>query len=277
MFELSIENSSICNFNCIFCGYNNRTEKGIMPLDLFKECVDQSLECGIQRIKFSPLTGDPFADPNIIQKIDYIKDKMQHFKLYTNLSLASTNQLQDLIDLEMDHMLRITIYGHDLESFLFFTRSKKEYYNNILKNLNFLSQYPEYSEKIYVSIRSPKEYKITNGELFLHLFKVLQYKKGLYYQHYDIDNYMNSAQDELIKEFGFHYHESKTDICTVLDRKHIILNNGDFLLCGCRDIERRSKVGNIKDTKLIDLIKLKKQFLRDDKEYICRDCMGIKQ
>ena len=76
-----------------------------------------------------------------------------------------------------------------------------------------------------------------------------------------IDNFNNNANTKLLKQFGLSYYKLDYKNCNVLYEKPIILYNGNFLLCGCRDLNQRSFISNIKDKPLVEILKGKQEYL----------------
>ena len=75
--NINLETSSICNLNCIFCGYGKRDisqhPKKIMSNETFKKNLDQILEYGFKYVGLTPTTGDIFMDKNIFEKFSIVK------------------------------------------------------------------------------------------------------------------------------------------------------------------------------------------------------------
>ena len=58
----SVELSSICNANCVFCAYQffpKNREKKFMPEDIFKKVVQEVKASKVQRICLQPDLGEP--------------------------------------------------------------------------------------------------------------------------------------------------------------------------------------------------------------------------
>ena len=76
--NINLETSSICNLNCIFCGYGKRDvsqhPKQIMSNETFKKNLDQILEYGFKYVGLTPTTGDIFMDKNIFEKFSIIEN-----------------------------------------------------------------------------------------------------------------------------------------------------------------------------------------------------------
>ena len=85
---LQIEPTSICNYRCIFCfqtnnDFNKRSNgfMGRMTLKTFKAVIDQA-ENNIEFISLAS-RGEPLTCPNIIQMLEYIRNKFLNLKINT--------------------------------------------------------------------------------------------------------------------------------------------------------------------------------------------------
>ena len=73
--RLFIEPVSFCNLKCRFCSYpKNVHPRTIMPLEMFRSCVDQAAALGIRSIGLTPINGDVFMDKRMHRKFDYLED-----------------------------------------------------------------------------------------------------------------------------------------------------------------------------------------------------------
>ena len=104
---LSIQTTSLCNGNCIFCPYKDIKDlfpKKIMDIDLYAKIID---ECSnykhIERIILY-MNNEPLTDPHLIERINYAKEKIPwaNVHILTNGSLLSEKLSQDLINSKLD-------------------------------------------------------------------------------------------------------------------------------------------------------------------------------
>jgi MoaA/NifB/PqqE/SkfB family radical SAM enzyme len=86
--KIYIETTNICNVNCIFCAYqyqeNFRDGRGFISEDNFCHCVDIHRKMGGTFIALAPIVGEPFLDPTIINKIEYIIQSGISTSFFTN-------------------------------------------------------------------------------------------------------------------------------------------------------------------------------------------------
>jgi Radical SAM superfamily len=69
--------NNICNADCVFCAYRyNEEPKQTMPLDSFKLWLDQVMTLGhLGTVVFTPVAGEPLADPGLFDKLAYAKER----------------------------------------------------------------------------------------------------------------------------------------------------------------------------------------------------------
>jgi organic radical activating enzyme len=99
---LQIEPSSVCNFRCVFCFETDPTftDKkagfmGRMTFDFFRQVTDQAQG----NVEFLSLAsrGEPLACPDIVQMLEYTRDKFLNLKLNTNASLLDERKCHAIL------------------------------------------------------------------------------------------------------------------------------------------------------------------------------------
>jgi len=111
---LHIDLTNRCNFNCIACWCRSPLlgEKAMpdwerklsLPLDLLKGVFDDLAEIGgLRQVKLVG-GGEPFLHPDILEIIEYIKnkDKSIEIDINTNFSLIDEKIIERLLELEVD-------------------------------------------------------------------------------------------------------------------------------------------------------------------------------
>lgn len=74
---LTVMPNNICNAKCVCCPYPyHKDKKTTLGLDAFKRALDSAFEVGfVGSLQFTPMAGEPLADPTLFDKIDYAKHK----------------------------------------------------------------------------------------------------------------------------------------------------------------------------------------------------------
>ncbi len=121
MSTLSIETSSLCNLDCVFCAYGKKeSPKLTMSNNLFASAIGQSLELGYHEYDLTPCTGDVFMDRRLFDKLTFLDNTpgVKGYGFYTNFAVPRPKDIDRLAALKKLSGIGISIYGHDLDTFL---------------------------------------------------------------------------------------------------------------------------------------------------------------
>ena len=97
MRHFQVETTNICNSKCIFCPHDRFEKFGIMTDALYEKIVRGAAQ--YQPDTFAPmLTGEPFCDPQIIDRIRFAREMMPgtRIRLFTNGSLITDKDIAAL-------------------------------------------------------------------------------------------------------------------------------------------------------------------------------------
>ncbi len=124
--RLRLENTNICNANCLFCPHPRMTRpQGIMDFDLFRKIIDQAAELRIPIISIHGF-GEPLLDKHFFDRISYAREKTD--------SILSTNTNASFINEE--NIDRLLCEGLD-EIYISFDAATAQTYARIRPGLNF--------------------------------------------------------------------------------------------------------------------------------------------
>lgn len=147
-----------CQFFCSFCGrnYNAKYEQKDIEqsFEVFKKVIDQDpKQDQYWQDRFRISGGlEPLTNPHIGKIISYGNNNGFNMQMYTNgyaLSEKFLEQQQGIFDLEM---MRISLYGHDSESYYKVTKNKKGY-DIVKENLKtFCKLVPQVKSKIKLGV-----------------------------------------------------------------------------------------------------------------------------
>lgn len=99
---LQIEPTSICNYRCVFCFETDKsfTDKkngfmGKMNVGLFKEIINQI----VGKVEFISLAsrGEPLANQDINEMLNYCRGKFLNLKINTNASLMDEKKIHSIL------------------------------------------------------------------------------------------------------------------------------------------------------------------------------------
>ena len=99
--QVQVETTSRCNSDCLFCPHNEMPSYGTMEDSLYRKIVDDAAQYPLTH--FIPmLTGEPFSDPDIIERLRYAREKLQpetKIRLHTNGSLMTMAEIDAMAEL----------------------------------------------------------------------------------------------------------------------------------------------------------------------------------
>lgn len=95
---LQIETTNLCQARCSFCQHGKFTEFGTMAEALYKKIINEASQLPKLQTIIPMLTGEPFCDKQIIDRIKYIRERMPWvgIQLYTNGGLLTLEILEQL-------------------------------------------------------------------------------------------------------------------------------------------------------------------------------------
>ena len=138
---LHVETSSACNLKCRFCAYvKKQSPKVSMPDSFFFDCVRQAVDMGFRRFELTPCTEDDFMDRSLFNKLEFLErhPEVQGYEFFTNFTIPKPKAVERLIGLEKLRHMTISVYGHDLDSFVAIAQSTPNVYRRLIANLETL-------------------------------------------------------------------------------------------------------------------------------------------
>lgn len=258
-----IETSGACNLKCRFCAYEKKTTPKVsMPNDLFFDCVEQAVRLGYTRFDLTPSTGDVFMDKRVFDKFAYLDghSKVEEYSFFTNLTIPKTEMLVRLMPLRKLRQITVSVYGHDLKSFVAITKSTEQMYRRLLNNLETLLALKDRCRfDIAVGFRSTFD---VPGDDASELLKILRrymeagisvrpshgvYNNwGGYITQADVEGLdMHITSTELTYKFG---------ACVKLFDSVQVMASGVVNACACRDVDATLRIGDARKERLADII-----------------------
>lgn len=283
----SVEFTNVCNLRCAFCGYQHFDgEFKINDLENFKHKIHEISTQTKTNISFTPLTGDIFTDKNVIQKLKYVENfnGIEKYGLTTNFILCSKEEILEMLNLKKLTQIKISIYGHDADSFKKLTKSNS--YKRLISNLKFLRDNADKIKlKLNLAVRSYMDFNFEKFKKSSELIKLVYdleksnplVKKT---QHYHYTNWGGTVTKEDIGNLNIILKDDrdayKEGPCNRL-YSFLITAHNEVILCACRDTHRYMVIGNINDNKLSDIINLKNEKYRkwveeQEKNIFCGPC-----
>ncbi len=134
---LNIETSSYCNLKCKFCAYEKKQSARVSMKDaVFEDCIRQALDLGYRSFELTPCTGDVFMDRHIFNKLRFLEQHpgVESYLFFTNFTIPRKSDVEALFRLSKLKHLTVSVYGHDLESFIAVTGATETVYKRLLSN-----------------------------------------------------------------------------------------------------------------------------------------------
>ncbi|MCX5789400.1 MAG: radical SAM protein [Elusimicrobia bacterium] len=279
---LYIEGTNICNAACVFCAYPQmQRPKVTMTMEVFRKAVDEYAALGLREVDLTPIVGDPFVDPHLFERLDYLKAKpeVKRFHFYTNTILLRPGTAERLMG-----------YGERFWIFCSFGGFDRETYHRVMgvdrleqavANIRTLIETKKAAGStvgLHVNLRVPKGN--AKGEFWEYL--LARQAEGLVAVDGvdDYDNWGGKIGEEVLRGAGLvpkppPVHNGP---CRRLLTGPVILADGRVNACCCRDVEATLIIGDVKTRPLADILsgpelkELIRRHERKDFPEICKTC-----
>ncbi len=230
--QIYLEITNICNLKCPFCRIDSR-QKQFMTFDDFKYFI--SLCQPYTNSFYLHLKGEPLLHPEIDEFLDYLNQNSIPVKITTNGTLLK-EKCNILLKYPVLKHINISLQACCALSI----DEKKEYFDNLFTFLNSINNQ-------YIHLRN----WINNEEIFKTLKRYLK----------DLENIDNfKINDHLIYHLGDEFtwpNDEKEKVpngpCLGGKMQLGVMVNGDVVLC-CLDDEGKTKLGNLKENTLEDIL-----------------------
>jgi MoaA/NifB/PqqE/SkfB family radical SAM enzyme len=286
--SLSVQTSGVCNLRCRFCAYTKkRSERVCMPNDLFADCVEQALALGVRRFHLTPPSGEVFMDRGFHEKLEFLESHpdVSRFAFFTNFTIPTREQIERLARLSKLETLTISVYGHDLESFVNITRSREKVYRRLIGNLETLLELLD-TARCRVSI-GMRTYRSRRGRAMSDLLGILERFRAAGVPMHFSRRYSNwgglvkrSDVEGLDMQIIPPDAAYRKGACWQVFSGILIMPTGVVNACGCRDVDATLSIGDLRKTTLREIlspenkayIDLIREQQRGHFRTICRNC-----
>jgi Iron-sulfur cluster-binding domain len=260
---LSIETSSLCNLKCRFCAYEKKQSPRVtMKHEFFVDCVTQAVGMGFRRFNLTPCTGDIFMDRGIFRKLEFLESNAQvdSFEFFTNFTILKPKDIEQLTKLQKLKSVVLSIYGHDLETFMAITKSTEKVYHRLVANLEtLLGLIHQKKFHLEIAVRSTMSVprngssalmrglrRFENAGIRVHKSGGLYNNWGGYITQDDVQGLQMRIGD------GTDVH--KNGACTLLLTTVQVLASGMVNGCACRDVDATLQIGDLNKAPLREII-----------------------
>ncbi|RKZ83516.1 MAG: hypothetical protein DRR19_19005 [Candidatus Parabeggiatoa sp. nov. 1] len=245
-----------------------------MPMTLFQEVINQAADMGFSVIDLTPIRGEVFMDKSALDKMQHLDNhpKIKGYKFFTNFVVPSEQTIKELFQLRKLNTLRVSIYGHDEQSFCDLTRGTKKEYHRLVKNLNSLYELYDQNRSFHLELLgrtvpsfSGKWPRSELQEIVLNFEKTHQVVcDGIFLYH----DYGGKVTNEDVKSLGLRMTDGsnvyKKGLCSTIFIWASVLEDGRVDACGCNSgIDDSLIVGDIKKKPLSYILSLNNPLYAD--------------
>jgi MoaA/NifB/PqqE/SkfB family radical SAM enzyme len=285
---LNIETSSACNLKCCFCAYDKKQSPRVSMTDaMFADCVGQALAMGYREFELTPCTGDVFMDRHLFNKLEFLEGNagVKGYEFFTNFTIPKPAQIERLIRLKKLSKLVVSIYGHDLASFIAITKSTEKVYRRLVTNLNRLHGLLEHrSFDLLLAVRSSNDMPPRPaGDLMgaVDRFRASGIRIQSAHVYNNWGGYITSDDVKgLDIDLGKDDDVYKKGACALLFATVQITADGIVNGCACRDVDRTLRIGDLKERPLREILsprnpaymELIDEQQRGEFRPVCRSC-----
>jgi MoaA/NifB/PqqE/SkfB family radical SAM enzyme len=285
---LCIETSSLCNLKCRFCAYEKKQSPRVsMKDELFQDCVRQALALGYRQFELTPCTGDVFMDRHIFNKLRFLQDDpgVECFQFFTNMTIPKTKDIERIFSFGKLKMLTVSVYGHDLDSFIAITKSTRKVYERLLSNLETLLLLLKTRKlPLQIGFRTTKDaprWPVSDLQKLLQRFRDagIEVRRSKVY-----NNWGGYVTKEDVKGLAIDVTSAdaiyKNGACVKLFTSVQVMATGIVNGCACRDVDATLRIGDLNTTPLRDIISMRnpayvgliEEQQRGEFRPVCRSC-----
>ena len=283
-----IETSSACNLKCRFCAYTKKSTPTVgMSYETFVHVVQQALELGYRRFELTPCTGDVFMDRSLARKIEFLEQHtlVESYEFFTNFTIPKPETVERLAGLRKLRHMTVSVYGHDLESFIAIAQGTPKLYTRLIANLEtLLGIVGRCSFKLAIALRSTRKRPKMASDLLelIERFRAagieIWLAPGVY------NNWGGFISQKDVEGLDMHINSTestyKYGACEKLFNSVQVTATGVVNACACRDVDATLQIGDVKTTALADIVSpenprymaIIEQQQRGEFLPICRSC-----
>ena len=159
---VEIETILNCNAKCIMCYHSKANLSGVMSEPLFKKIIDECARNNVGSVGLS-IYGEPLLDPQLRERIEYLRKYQMAYGFYTNGSLLNPEIAEMLFELGGLRKINFSVCGLEpvvYEKIMVGLRRDTSYRNI----LHFLSLKEKLKKKDLLVVISTVDLNLNKGE-----------------------------------------------------------------------------------------------------------------
>ena len=207
--------------------------------------------------ELTPMTGDVFMDRHIFNKFDFLDEHpaVEGYHFFTNFTLPDQDDVVRLVGLKKLKNLTISVYGHDLASFVAITKSTEKVYNRLRGNLqSLLALMTEKKFKLDIVIRTTRDAPRHPTSDVMNLLERFR-EHGIHTRSSNVYNnwggYVTQADVQgLAIDVTSAESTYKRGACSLLFTDYQIMATGVVNGCAARDVDASLRIGDLNEMPL---------------------------
>ena len=260
--SLFVETSSVCNLKCVFCAYDKKQSPRVSMADeFFFDCIEQAVGMGLVRFHLTPCTGDVFMDPSLYSKLEFLDAHplVESYDFFTNFTIPSEEEIERLVGFQKLSSMKISVYGHDQDTFVAITRSKPKVYRRLLANLEaILARVERVRFQLSVGLRSVKHIPWDGPSDLLALLRRFKEKGVRLGTAHVYNNWGGYITQEDVRGLDIDVTDTtstyKKGACTLLFTGVQVMATGIVNGCACRDVDATLRIGDLHHAPLREIL-----------------------
>lgn len=248
--KVGIATSTICNANCVFCGYQyvDKDRKKIMPEEVFLHVVKEIVRLGVKRVDLTPTVGDPLVDKKILEKVKVLNESGVDNIIFSTNGIAINSIGARKLIKGGPKYIHISTSGFDRDEFKMIYRKDK--YDDVISGIkNLLEENRKQENKCEITISvissSPKRKVLSRADAvrLMDLGAKISFTRG-------IDNWNGSVSDTDLPfalKPQMRKLKRRKGPCHCLYDGPVVFPDGNVSACHSRDINQSPEMhlGNI--------------------------------
>jgi radical SAM protein with 4Fe4S-binding SPASM domain len=278
--RIAIEPTNSCNANCSFCAnrYCER-ERSVMSMETYKKALDQIMEVGCKDLKFTPIIGDTFVDPDFLAKVRYAKSLDYFDVIYTfsNMIGAKKEMADDIVTSGLNSLyISSCLQGPEDYKRIYGVDHFETVMSNILAVLKANKKHG-FPVDIGIFLRQDKDYSLAGNKYYKTFAR---YTNKIEVLHDDYDNWSGLVKkSDLPQGQSFRKIGDTSYPCSQFYNGLVVTPSGEVGICWCRDTNMDLPVGNIYENTLAeiwqsDIVKKHREdWMNGSIPDLCKNCL----
>lgn len=260
--SLFIETSSLCNLTCRFCAYDKKVSPRVSMTDeFFSDCVEQAVDLDLVRYHLTPCTGDVFMDKGLFRKLEFLEahPRVESYNFFTNFTIPSADEIEQLLQLSKLESMKVSVYGHDRDSFVAVTQSTEKVYERLVANLEALfARLSRVRFALSLGLRTTGNGRIHGTSEVQRLLERFANAGIPVHMKHVFNNWGGMITNADVQDLGIEVTDTRSTFkkgaCTLLFTGVQVMATGIVNGCACRDVDATLRIGDLNHAPLATIL-----------------------